>query len=178
MNKEQTLNKIKILLNQIQYEHKLHDINKNLFFEIFLYLLEISDENLIKLITSKFENSEIYTDLVSTIYNENCSCRTRVQEFFLYNFFRIKDNFIDIFSNEIVSIDILNVILEKINEYIENYQNITENKLIVKIGDVIEINNNDKEYQDLLTRIEKDNMSFFRGIQIIPIKNKLKLYFY
>lgn len=152
---------------------KIH-IKGDSLFNILIYLTEIS-ESIKNLVILNFEKMpEIYADIVSSINNQNCSCKNRVHSYFSSNFEASKNIFLDIFQNNQISENHLEPIKEMVESYIPQLNN---NFFENFGGKIIEIENNQQDYFNLINNIRESGY-FYQGITIIENNNKLKLYFY
>jgi hypothetical protein len=150
-----------------------------LLFTILDFLFKISKE-IQELTFSTFENSpEIYADIVSSASNPNCSCRGRVVNYISKNLEKAKENLFSIIDKEIFENDYLNGLFIKINAQVnsnnENQNNVQKNKYIG--GNVYEIDNTPESYFSFIHTLKSQNL-IFKGLSVIEINNKYKIFVY
>jgi hypothetical protein len=164
---------------------------KNLKFEnrgiiLFLILNNLfKDSKEIKnIVFEKFEIFEdIYADIVSSESNPNCSCRNRVIKYFSKNFDKIINLIFELLDLKDIKNNTYANIEKSINSQIDYYnqelspQKLKESTLNYLAGQIWEIEDSPIAYGEVIDTL-RQSMAVYKGISIIKIDSKLKLYFY
>lgn len=188
----QIINLIQESLIVLKDQDKDPEKIKNLKFQnrgiiLFLILNNLfKDSKEIKnIVFEKFEIFEdIYADIISSESNPNCSCRNRVIKYFSQNFDKIFSLILDLLKLKNIK-DATYLNIEKsIKSQILNYNNesspsesIEANNLNYIAGQIWEIEDSIFEYSEVIEAL-KLSKAIYKGISIIKVDNKLKLYFY
>jgi hypothetical protein len=186
------------IINSLKEEGNPSLVAKNSFilktslYQTFSKIVSISENAKEEIISAFQVFPSIYNDLISSIYNPNCSCRSKVTNFIQENLeFTIQtfnsileknpqnENFYEDLFKEIVKLDkqsypVLEEPMEE-NIPIENIP-IENTENISLAGQIITVDN-DEEYYKLINSFLSNNYSF-KGLNIIEKDNKIKIYFY
>lgn len=169
-----------------------HDAIKDLKIEnsgnlLFLILKDLFNDcsKIENIVLNKFEIYEqIYADIVSSQLNPSCSCRYRVIKYFSNNIEKIYKTLLDIIDNNPLSETTYNNIYQNTKSQITSYeQHVSSDSIVQKnnpryiSGQIWEIEDNPIEYGKTIKAL-KESQSIYKGMSIIKVENRLKLYFY
>jgi len=139
--------------------------------------IKISEDAKKEILKSFEKYSEIYADIVSSIDNPNCSCRSKISDFFITNFQNIAiifDNILkkypqeDSFYNQI-NLNIQNI-LKQLSEKYRKQEDLS------LVGKIIEFSTKEDYFHIMNNIISRGQ--YYNGLQIIENNKINKIYFY